>query len=376
MNTKYIIDYIENVLRKEKGVPGCAVKVTLDQKEVFAYTSGESDYEKSIPVSENDIYHIYSCSKPFTCTAAMQLVESGDISLDDPVSKYLPAFENVFIMKDQKKCAPERTMTVRHLFMMSGGLDYDLNAKPICDLINNDPEASTMDIINTLPLSPLKFEPGERFLYSLCHDVLGAVVESATKMKLSEYMEKNIFAPLGITDTCFKLSGEKEKRLSAQYIYTDGKGLSPLSGNNYRLAVNYESGGAGLCSTVKDLSLFADAMTNGGVGISGNCILRSETIDLMRTEQLSKHLVDPSFSCAVGPGYGYGLGVRTMMDRSEGQRSAVGEFGWDGAAGSFILMDPENRVSIAYTMHVRSWPLMLGSGHGPLRDVIYEGLGI
>jgi CubicO group peptidase (beta-lactamase class C family) len=195
-------------------------------------------------------------------------------------------------------------------------------------------------------------------------------------MKLAEYMDNFIFKPLGMTDTSFKLTEEKEKRLSAQYIYTQEKGLSPLCGCIYRLSENYESGGAGLASTVKDLSLFVDALTNKGIGMSGKRILEEKTIRLMQTEQLSKFAKDTTFACSTGEGYGYGLGVRTLIDKSQGQKSAIGEFGWDGAAGSFLLADPENKLSIAYTMHIRSWPLMLGFGHAPLRDVIYEALDL
>ena len=138
---------------------------------------------------------------------------------------------------------------------------------------------------------------------------------------------------------------------------------------------NNESAGSGLISSVDDYSRFADAMANGGVGKNGVRILKAETIDLMRTNQLPL-LKDPTFTCWTGPGYGYGLGVRTMVDNSAGQRSPVGEFGWDGASGTFTLMDPTNKLSLFFAMHVRGWTRYFGDCHIPLRDLTYQCLDL
>ena len=110
--------------------------------------------------------------------------------------------------------------------------------------------------------------------------------------------------------------------------------------------------------------------------MTGKRILRAETIDEMRKEQLSSFAVDTEFSCAAGAGYGYGLGVRTLIDKSAGQRSALGEFGWDGAAGAYVLMDPSHQLSITFTMHVRNWPKLIGYAHAHIRDLAYEILGL
>ena len=95
----------------------------------------------------------------------------------------------------------------------------------------------------------------------------------------------------------------------------------------------------------------------------------------MRSEQLSCYAENNAFSCAAGPGYGYGLGVRTLISQAKGQRSSIGEFGWDGAAGSYMMMDPEKELSIFFAMHVLGWPAMIGCGHAPIRDLTYEALG-
>ena len=325
MDFSPVIDYVETVLRKEKMVPGCDVIITQDHKTLLRYSSGYADYQGKRPVSPADIYHMYSCSKPMTCTAAMQLVEKGIIDLEDPVSKYLPEFDNAFLIKDGKKCRPETTMTVRHLFTMSAGFNYDLNTEPIRALLAENPHATTIDVVNAFVHSPLQFEPGQQFLYSLCHDVLAAVVEVASGMRFSQYMKQNLWDPLGMKDTGFHIPVEKKHRLAALYACNAPGKYQPFAKEwEFNLTDNCESGGAGLYSTVDDYSLFADAMACGGIGSTGSQILKAETIDLMRTEQLSNYTMDPRFGCATGPGYGYGLGVRTLIDKSEGQRSSIG----------------------------------------------------
>ena len=377
MDFSPVIDYIENTLRKEMGVPGCDIKIMRDHETLLRYSSGTRDYENTQPVRLDDMYLLFSCTKPITCAAAMRLVEEGVIGLDDPVSKYLPEFQDAFLLKDGKPTPVQNTMTIRHLFTMSAGLDYGLRAQPIQDVLAADPNAGTVDIVKAFIRSPLQFEPGSKFLYSLCHDVLAAVVEVASGKRFSEYLQETIFEPLGMKDTTFHITDVQKQRLAAVY-YSPEKGVcQPYTQEcDFKLSDNYESGGAGLYSTVEDYSLFADAMANGGIGITGKQILKPETIDLMRTEQLGNYTMDSRFGCAAGPGYGYGLGVRTLIDKSEGQRSSIGEFGWDGAAGSYVMIDPKYNLSIFFAMHVRAWPNLIGYGHIPLRDLTYEVLGL
>lgn len=377
MNFTPVTDYIENVLRKEKGVPGCDVLICREHEPLLRYMSGVSDYEGNTPIRGDEVYYMYSCTKPITCAAAMQLVEQGRLQLDAPVYEYLPAYKNAFLMKDGQKVSTAKPMTVRHLFTMSAGLNYDRSTAPLLDLIKRKPQAGTVEVVSTFIESPLQFEPGSQFLYSLCHDVLAAVVEVASGMRFSDYLKKNIFEPLGMNRTGFYLPEEEKPHLAAQYeCYQPGKIRPWTAGTGFQLTPNYESGGAGLYSCVEDYSRFADAMANCGIGVTGAQILKAETIDLMRTEQLRSYTMNPKFGCAAGPGYGYGLGVRTLIDKSGGQRSSLGEFGWDGAAGSYVMIDPAEKLSIFFAMHVRGWPNLIGCGHAPIRDLTYKVLGL
>lgn len=376
MDFSPVVEYVESVLRKEKGVPGCDLKIMRGHETLLRYSSGTRDYDHTQDVRRDDMYLLFSCTKPITCAGAMRLVEEGLISLDDPVSKYLPEFKNAYLLKDGKPVAPQTTMTIRHLFTMSAGFNYARDTQPIRDVIAANPHAGTVDIIKALARSPLQFEPGSKFLYSMCHDVLAAVVEVVSGQRYSQYLKETIFDPLGMKDTTLHITQAQKQRLAAVYLSPEEGICNPYSMEcDFKITDSYESGGAGLYSTVDDYSLFADAMACGGVGITGKQILKPETIDLMRTEQLSNYAMDPQFGCAAGPGYGYGLGVRTLIDKTC-SRSSIGEFGWDGAAGAYVMIDPKYDLSVFFAMHVRGWPRLIGCGHAPIRDLTYEVLGL
>ncbi len=372
-----IIDYIETVLRSEKGLPGCDIKIMRCHETLFRYQSGVCDYAGNKPVCGNELYFMYSCTKPITCAAALQLVEQGKLELDAPVSRYLPAYGAAFLLKGNTAVPVSHPITVRHLFTMSAGLSYNRETAPILQAIAEDPHASTQRIVNSFIRTPLLFEPGECFQYSLCHDVLAAVIEVVSGMTFGAYLQKYIFDPLGMVDTGFTVPEDKLPRLAAQFTCPQPGVIIPAPmHNSFQLTDRYESGGAGLYSSVDDYGRFTDAMANSGVGITGTQILRPETIDLMRSEQLSGYIMENNFSTAAGPGYGYGLGVRTLISKADGQRSSLGEFGWDGAAGSYLMIDPAYGLSIMFGMHVLGWPNCIGCGHAPIRDMTYDILGL
>ena len=375
MDFQPIVDYIEEYFRSEKGIPSCDIRIMQDHKELFRYHSGHSDADGKNDINGDELYDLYSCTKPMTCTAALQLVEKGVIGLDEPVYKYLHEYKNAFVIKNGKAVTVGEKMTIRQLFMMAGGLDYDLWKAPLRELIAKNPHAGTVELVNTFVKVPLFDEPGQRFNYSLCHDVLAAVVEVASGKRFSEYLRDNIWEPLGMKRTSFGFKDDGKSTFCTRYCYANGKMEVDTNPNVYALTDNYESGGAGITTCVHDYSLFADAMACGGVGSSGNRIIKPETIDLMRTEQLSTHISIPE---PLFEGYGYALGVRTLVNKSAGAKSPLGEFGWDGAAGSYILMDPENHLSIFFAMNVLGWfELMNGrTGHYGLRDRTYEILGL
>ncbi len=369
-----IARYMEDVVLKKKHVPGCDIRIMRDHTELFRHTCGYADAEKGIPLSEDHLFYMYSCTKPITVSAGMRLYEEGKLQLDAPVSDYLPAYKQVFLEKDGNRIASQNALTVRHLFTMSGGFDYHAHIPAVDELIaQSNGHATTREIVDLFAGKPLCFEPGSRFQYSLCHDILAAVIEAAADMRFSDYLKTILFDPIDMEDSTFDDTPDVLARLAGQYASDSQGKVTPADNRNgFRLTDRYESGGAGLICSTADYAKFADTMACEGTAANGYRYLKSETVKLLRTEQLSSFAVDTAFSCAAGPGYGYGLGVRTRTDNSLGQKSPIGEFGWDGAAGSYVMCDPVNHISIFFAMHVLNWPSCIGSDHAVMRDMMYD----
>lgn len=377
----------------EYGAPGVDCIVCKDHEQLFRYYAGFSDIENNKKVCGNELYIIFSMTKMLTCTCALQLYEQGKFKLDDPVSMYLPEFEKMRITNEaldtesavkiaSGKSQGEKLhvsadgyaknpITIKDLFTMSAGLDYDLGAKGITEALAAG-KTSTRDLVKAISETVLGFEPGTRFRYSLCHDVIGALIEVWSGMTFGEYMKKNLLEPLGMKDTFFGIPKDEERlsRMAARYEY-DGDHKPRLMALEcpYTLADGYESGGAGLISSTEDYALFLDALASGGVGKTGNRILKEETIKLMGGTNHLKGMQLEDFG-VLRPGYGYGLGMRTHMNPSlSGSLSPVGEFGWDGAAGAFSLVDPENRISLTYFQQIHGWDVVIQS---EIRNALYQ----
>lgn len=364
-------------LSSDFGVPCCRMVVYKDHKKVFTHSAGYSDLAGDRPASADDLYWIYSATKLSTCTAVMQLAEKGSLRLNDPVSVYLPEYGAVTVRTADSVHPSEKPIRILDLMTMSAGLSYALDTPEIQKVLAKYGEAATTrQLATAFAETPLQFEPGTRFCYSLCHDVLAAVVETVTRDPFSVYLEKNVFEPLGIEDIHFHFGRNELGRLAAQYeMEPDGKMLRSIGpANRYVLSEAYESGGAGICTTCDEYAKLMDALACGGVGANGGHILTRDSIDQMRTNRL-----DPvrlrDFELMQKVGYGYGLGVRTLLDPSA-SRSPLGEFGWDGAAGAYGLSDPVNRIGIFFTTHILGYERLFLEVHPKLRDLTYECLDL
>ena len=352
--------------------PGCCVSVYKDGKNVFKYAVGYSDAENDIILHGNELYFLYSCSKVATVTAALQLYEKGLFLLDDPLYEYIPEFRNMTV-KDENGNIKDAVsdITIKQLFTMTAGFDYNTNTKGFEKArVLTEGIMNTMDVIRSIADDPLSFEPGTKWQYSLCHDVLGGVVEVISGKKFGDYVKENIFEPLGMNNSFYHLPKDKESMLCEQYIYeTDDHEhdivklqMSNKRGNGYirktekssnlTFGDEYDSGGAGIISSCDDYLKFMAALAGGGKNAEGVKILSSSTVDLMRSAHLPKEFLK-YYTWPDLKGYSYGLGVRTMVDRvAGGCLSSVGEFGWSGAAGSTTLVDPENNLAMVYCQHV------------------------
>lgn len=360
----------------EKGVPALEVLVQKDHEVLFHACKGYSDVQKTKPTLPADRYWLYSCTKPILIASAMKAMEEGLFTIEDPVMKFLPAYRDVYLLENGLRKKPDTPITIFHLMTMTAGLDYDLQSEPIRrTLAQTKGKATTEQISEALAEKPLLFMPGSRYQYSLCLDVLGAVIARASGETLSAYMQRTLFDPLEMHNTAF-VCGKAPKNLSAQYSYQPETNTFACVGwqNQYVLSENFHSGGAGLVSTAEDAGKFTDALACGGLSASGVQILKEESIQSMRSLQLTPF--DPSlgFSCTCGPEYGYGLGVRTRITQMQGAQTCLGEFGWDGAAGADFLIDPVHHISLVYMEHVLNWLPLHGAVHLALRDALYSDL--
>lgn len=372
MQFKALADYLDSL--PSKGVPGCDLIVLKDHETIYRHFSGESHPGK--PVTGNETYWLYSASKVFTMTALMQQVERGNVKLSDPVSKYLPAYANLQVREGNSLRPAKTVMTVEHLATMQGGLDYDLASPSILACLKKNPNASTCELAEAFIANGVNFDPGTRFCYSLCHDVAAAVVEVASGMPFDQYLKENITDPLGMQTMTFAPGDAEFARLAARYRWDADE--NPIQEDNgsvpYQLSPKHASGGAGLMGDVASYVLLADALANGGVGRTGARILSQASIDDMRTNRLTGvSLAD--FDAHGKVGYGYALGVRTLIDITA-SRSPLGEFGWDGAAGAYTVIDPENHIAVFYAQHVLNCGRCYSEFHPAIRDLIYEALGI
>ncbi len=354
-------------------IPGAEIAVRQAHRDVYHDVVGVADMESGKPLTGGELYYFYSATKPITCTAVMQLVERGVLGLNDPVSLYLPEYGKMQVKEaDGTLRAPRRPITIAHLLTMTAGVDYNLNTPAIREVKRaTDGRCPTREVIRALAESTLSFDPGEKWQYSACHDILGAVIEVVSGMRYSDFIRTNIFEPLGMENSFFHATPEIHERMTTPYNYTDGKTIPIAKASPFELGDEYESGGASLISCVPDYIRFADAMANGGIGANGIRILQANTIDLMRENRVGDRMeIDCPWEQLAG--YGYGFGVRTLISRGAGgSLGSLGEFGWDGLRGVYLLIDPARQVALVYAEHRGSHKELL---HPRLRNLLYASL--
>ena len=326
----------------EMGVPGNDCAVYHKGELVYRHMNGVSDVENNIPINGKELFNVYSCSKPITCVAALQLWEQGKFDLDDYLYKYLPEFEHMTVRDGDKVRPAENKITIRHLFTMTAGLDYNVASDSVKKVYaETDGRCPTRKTIEYIAKEPLMFEPGTSWMYSLCHDVLAVLVEVVSGMKFGEYVKENIFKPLGMDRSTYNLPEERLDEVAEQYLIDENGKLFNCGRDTraYKLGSEYESGGAGCVTCLDDYIKFLEALRVGDV------ILKSETIDMMTTNQISGKAMEEYSSTRSK--FGYGLGVRCH----HGENCPY-DFGWGGAAGAYLAVDRVNDFTLFYAQHL------------------------
>ena len=312
---------------------------------------GHRDLENNLPMEKDSIFRIFSMTKPIAGTALMMLYDEGKFTLDDPVEKFIPEFKGLQVFTGLGEDGAMKTepanhpMTVRELMSHTGGLVYvpPLSRGPVAEAYGKvgvlDRNSTLKEMAAKLGKIPLNYQPGTQWVYSVSVDVQGYLVEVLSGQPLDEFLQKRIFAPLGMKDTAFYVSADKASRLSRNYSPgADGKLASPPNGEFLEKPKLF-SGGGGLTSTAADYLRFAQMHLNKGE-LDGVRILSEKAAMLMRQNQLPEAVEN------IGPFYRgnqFGLDFAVTYDE-QGAGTPVGSFWWWGIAGTWFWIDPVQDV--------------------------------
>lgn len=386
LGNQSVIDNIINQSITAGEYAGVSVLAIKDGKELIREVYGEADRENHVPLRRDTIFHLYSMSKPVTAVAVMKLYEQGKLQLQDAVSRYLPCFNNMTVWNGSEEVPAKRDITIWDCLNMTTGIPYpceelesgrrlDAAFRQLIARREAGETVDTMEWMKEVAKVPLVFQPGEKWMYGFSADVLGAVVEAASGKRFGQFLQEEIFAPLGMTDTGFFVPEEKEHRFAVSYEKWSGKELRPFTasflGEYYKADVAFESGGAGMVSTIDDYSRFALMLLNGGC-LGAVRILEEETVGMMAQNHLTEaQRVDYTWDSVKG--FGYGCLMRCMEDvKAFGARGSVGEYGWDGWTGNYVTINPEQNMIFLFFIQ------RCGEGFGPLaravREAVYESL--
>jgi len=367
MNDKSIKALTEFLEEREKlDVHGNSLLVYKDNEEIFRHYTGD--------VKRDTLFRIFSMTKVVTVVAALQLYELGKFAMDDHLADYIPEYKDIYVWDESKseKVSATKTISIRDCFCMSTGIPYGGDWSETSKAVeaigtrlkekNGGRGYSTLEYVRALSEVPLAFEPGTHWMYGLSHDILAGLVEVISGMKFSEYLKVNIFEPLNMKNTFFTCPADKWDNIA---YYDDS---DKMDENMFRYP-GYESGGGGLLSTLDDYMKFAVCLANGGTNIDGVRILGRKTVELMSLDQLNDEQ-KKDFNWDYLKGYSYGLGVRTMINPAlSGIQGSVHEFGWCGMLGTWVLIDPKEKLAAVY-MHQR-FPNLEKYVQTHLRPLIY-----
>ena len=353
--------------------PGIQWQISIRDKTYYGKV-GYNNIENKAPVLDNTIYRIWSMTKPVVAVAALQLLEQNKIQLDDLVSKYLPEFSNLKVLKNIDSSIDDVedlriNPSIKDLFLHTAGFSYNFLADPVGRKYDNiklfHSDTTTLEEeIKKLAKVPLLYQPKSKWVYSVSMDVLGRIVEVVLNDTLQDILQKNIFDPLDMNETKFTVPLDSEHRLMQTYEFDQensklqGQKIEPQKIGNYKYPLyekNYARGGHGLFSTISDYSIFA-RMLHTGKSINGHKILNEKTLSLMSTNALDDSLFPieiPSIGMVRDENYvndlrayGWGLGCRTLLDPSKNNNlGSPGEFGWAGAAATYFLVDNSKEMT-------------------------------
>ena len=386
---KRLGDRIEEGVKNNE-LPGAVVLIARNGKLVMFDSFGFRDKDAKVPMTNDTIFRIASMTKPIVSVAAIMLMEEGKLTLQDPVSRFIPAFADTKVAVEKKNGdgtveyvqEPQtRPMTVQDLMRHTSGLTYGaVGANKLkqsyLDLNVNDRNQTTAEMADKLAKLSLVYQPGTTWEYSMSTDVLGRVVEVASGMPLDKFIEERITKPLKMGDTGFEVSADKKAR-GAKPMKEGPKNELP-SIPDVAEKFTWRSGGGGMVSTAADYARFLQMFANGGQ-LDGVRLISRKSIDLMTADALPPDIkmgadmwrfeaLEPSGR--MGQGFGLGFAVRTDQGRNP-LPGSPGDYYWGGAYGTYFWHDPRERLYVVFMMQSPAARLRY---RYLLRDLVYQAL--
>jgi CubicO group peptidase (beta-lactamase class C family) len=378
-------DYLRNEIATGK-IPGAVLLIQQHGHPVYFESFGVRDVASRHPMTADTIFRLYSMSKPITSVAAMMLVDDGKLSLDDPVSKYIPAFADVKIgvEKSDEDGKPalalepiKRPITILDLLRHTSGLTYGFYGDSAVRKLYANSGLFEGDFDNAMFTEriaklPLAEQPGTQWDYGHSTDVLGRVIEVASGQSLFQFEKQRLLDPLGMTQTAFYVADAVKRPLVAEPLPAD-RFAGPIAGIvEPTLPKRWESGGAGMVGTTGDYARFAQMLLNGGT-LDGRRYLKPETVALMTSDHIgpeTKIVRDHFYFPGADSGFGLGFAVRTAQPPNASLPE--GEYRWDGVGGTSFFIDPKDEM---FAILMMQSPSQHGRIQAELKTLIYQALG-
>lgn len=377
-----------NYIETEK-IVGCQVVVSRHGQPAYFQSLGKMDRERDKPMADDAIFRIYSMSKPITSVALMMLYERGYFQLNDPVHRVIPEWrdQQVYVSGEDNSLetkTPDRPMTFRNVLSHSGGLTYGNSPHPVDAIyrrqkVTREEGATLRSFTEKLAGVPLRYEPGQRWMYSYSTDVCGYLVEAISGQSFDQYLQENIFDPLDMKDTSFSVAAGKVDRFTANYQREPDKTLTLIDDphkSRYLNTPTFLSGGGGLTGTTVDYLNFCEMLRRGGE-FNGTRLLGPRTIELMT----KNHLIDGKdltqlaiggFSETANEGVGFGLGFAMTLGEVATGGLGSGDYYWGGAASTIFWVDPKEDLVVIFMTQLM--PSNTFNFRGQLKNIIYSAI--
>jgi len=393
-----IADHLNRAYIDSGKIAGCQVAVARRGHLAYFKSLGLMDRERGKAMRDDTIFRIASMTKPITSVALMTLYERGYFQLNDPVHRFIPAWRDHRVWVSGEGDAmvterPTRPMSMRDMLCHTGGLTYGAMLDALGAPVDSHPvgkeyaklglkridSEDRQSFLQKLARVPLRYQPGERWLYSYSTDVCGALVEIISGKPLDRFLAEEVFDPLQMKDTAFTLPREKLDRFAANYRRGPDKGLQLLEDPEksvYLNAPNFCSGGGGLVSTTADYLRFCDMLRRGGE-LDGARILGPRTIELMRRNHLKggKDLTEMAiggFSETANEGVGFGLGFAGTLDSVTSGSIVASDWYWGGAFSTIFWVDAKEDLAVVFMTQLM--PSATFNFRGQLKTIVYAAI--